>query len=71
MACNLPVIATRYGGLVDFFPEDNGFLFAETRGEVLDKISLVKEGLPSRTRAMVEALSWENVVKTYWQELLR
>jgi glycosyltransferase involved in cell wall biosynthesis len=71
MACNLPVIATRYGGLADFFPEDDGLLFAETRGEMLDKISLVKEGLPSRTRAMVEAFSWENVLKMYLQDYLR
>lgn len=71
MACNLPVITTRYGGLTDLFPEGDGFLFAETRQEVLDKISLVKEGLASRTRAMVEAFSWENVLKTYWQKYLQ
>jgi len=71
MACNLPVIATRYGGLADFFQEDDGLLFAESPGEILDKISLVKEGWPSRTRAMVESFSWENVLKTYWQDYLR
>ncbi|KPL16155.1 MAG: hypothetical protein AMJ92_13105 [candidate division Zixibacteria bacterium SM23_81] len=65
MACNLPVVATRYGGLADFFPETDGFLFAETQEEVWAKIRLLKKGMPSRTRAMVEALSWENVLKKY------
>jgi glycosyltransferase involved in cell wall biosynthesis len=71
MACNLPVITTRYGGLNDFFAEADGFLFAESREEVLDKISLVKKGLTSRTRAMVEAFSWENVFRTYWRRVLQ
>jgi glycosyltransferase involved in cell wall biosynthesis len=71
MACNLPVISTRYGGLGDLFPEGDGFLFAETPQEVLERISLVKKGQVPRTRAMVEAFSWENVLETYWQKYLQ
>lgn len=71
MACNLPVITTRYGGLNDFFTEADGFLFADSREEVLDKISLVKRGLTSRTRAMVEAFSWENILRAYWRRYLQ
>jgi hypothetical protein len=31
----------------------------------------VKRGLTSRTRAMVEAFSWENVFRTYWRRVLQ
>lgn len=71
MACNLPVITTKYGGLADFFPEGDGFLFAETPQEVLEGVSLVKRGQAPRTRAMVEAFSWENVLQTHWRKYLQ
>jgi len=71
MACNLPVITTRYGGLVDLFPEGDGFLFAESPEEVAQKIALVRAGPPSRTRALVEKCSWERVLETHWQKYLQ
>jgi glycosyltransferase involved in cell wall biosynthesis len=71
MACNLPVITTRFGGLEDHFPEGHGLMFVETLEEMREAISLVKEGLETNTRAMVADLSWDNILKTHWQRYLR
>ena len=30
MSCSLPVISTRFGGLVDYFEEDTGFRYFNT-----------------------------------------
>jgi glycosyltransferase involved in cell wall biosynthesis len=71
MACNLPVITTRFGGLRDLFSEGGGLLFAETREQMLDGISQVRSGMKVRTREMVTAISWGAILKTYWQRYLR
>jgi glycosyltransferase involved in cell wall biosynthesis len=67
MACNLPVITTRYGALGDLFSEGDGFLFAQDPEEMLERISLVREGISCRTREMVEPYTWANVLHNYWK----
>jgi len=70
MACNLPVVTTRYGALGDLFQPGDGLVFAATPEEFRSAISLVKKGLPIRTRAMVESYSWDRVVRDHWRSLL-
>jgi glycosyltransferase involved in cell wall biosynthesis len=62
MACNLPVVSTRFGGLPDLFPkEDGGLLYGDTSLELASKIERVREDfrqISPRTREMVEQYSW-------------
>jgi len=63
MACNLPVVSTRFGGLPDLFPsEGGGLLYADSASEIAAKTEYVRNNLHSihlRTRQMVERYSWE------------
>ena len=64
MACNLPVITTRFGGLPDLFEEGDGLSYFENMSEIPEKISGIKnKKISVRTRKMVEKFSWENVAK--------
>ncbi|MFC1683742.1 glycosyltransferase, partial [Candidatus Zixiibacteriota bacterium] len=71
MACNLPVVTTRFGGLQDHFPEGDGLMFVDGPEEMRTAISLVMEGIETDTRRMVANLSWDRILKTHWQRYLR
>jgi glycosyltransferase involved in cell wall biosynthesis len=65
MACNLTVITSRYGGLVDFFVEDNGFKYFDTREELLEVIKDLDESNISNHKK-VESFTW----RTFADEIL-
>jgi len=71
MACNLPVVSTRFGGLPDLFPSEGGGLFyADSTSEIATKTEYLRDNLRHihpRTREMVERYSWERSI----QEILR
>ena len=76
MACNLPVITTRFGGFPRLFSEGNGFFFVKNRYQIPRKIkNLGSNNLFSkvRTRKKVLPYSWDNISKSvirYYEELL-
>jgi glycosyltransferase involved in cell wall biosynthesis len=63
MACNLPVVSTRFGGLPDLFPsEGGGLLYADSTSEIAAKTEYLRDNLRHihpRTRELVERYSWE------------
>ena len=61
MACNLPVITTKYGGLPDLFKEGDGLFFYEHRS-VIDKIRAVMNGHTVNTRKLVAEYSWDKMI---------
>ena len=72
MACNLPIVTTRFDGLQ--FKESSTFRFIAQGDSIL---SIVQETLATatapHTREMVSAYSWESVIsqlQTYYQGLL-
>ena len=71
MACNLPVVSTRFGGLPDLFPDEGGGLFyMDSTSEIAAKTEYVRDNLSRihpRTRELVEPYSWERSS----QEVLR
>ena len=62
LACNLPVVTTRFGGLNNLLTEGNGFFYASTADGVLSEINAARKISNPRTRNLVQELSWENVV---------
>lgn len=75
MACNLPVITTRFSGLVDAFHDGAGLRFIETEEAVLPAVqeSLNQPEVP-RTRQMVDKFSWQSVsnqLESYYEELCK
>jgi glycosyltransferase involved in cell wall biosynthesis len=63
MACNLPVITTRFGGLEDLFSDGDGLFFFENINEAVCAIKIIKQGIDIRTREKVMAYSWDNLNK--------
>lgn len=64
MACNLPVITTRFGTLPRLFTEGSGLFFAEKEKHVLEILEVIKNrGLKVETRGLVLPHSWDSLSK--------
>jgi glycosyltransferase involved in cell wall biosynthesis len=63
MACNLPVVSTRFGGLGNFINEGDGLFYVEAEDEIISKIQVAKNSTNPRTRNMVGEFAWQNVVQ--------
>jgi len=62
MACGLPVISTKFGGLPKLFRERDGFFYFETIEELVEKIKVIRGGFATRTREIVAPYSWERII---------
>ena len=60
MACNLPVVTTKFGGLPELFPEKEGFLYILSEEELAQKIKIVKNMHNTETTEMIKQYSWNN-----------
>jgi glycosyltransferase involved in cell wall biosynthesis len=63
MACNLPVISTRFGALPEFFQEGDGLYFASGEEEIQQSLKVIKGGLAVSTREKVVQYSWQNIAR--------
>ena len=64
MACNLPVITTKYGGFPELFSEGDGYFFVNNRNEMPEKLKTIFDENNStkiQTRNKVSSLSWETI----------
>ncbi len=63
MACNLPVISTRFGALPRIFDEGDGLFFIDSEEEFEQKLNEVKhKTLEVKTRDKVLSYTWEKIV---------
>lgn len=76
MSTNLLVLSTPYGGLVDIFKEESGFIFwnGKSEGELINKVKEIANKKPC-TRKLVLRYSWNEIanrlVKVYLELLAR
>jgi len=63
MACNLPVISTKFGALTRIFEEGDGLIFAEKDEDFSSAIKEIKKGTEVKTRDKVLPYTWENVAQ--------
>lgn len=63
MACNLPVIITKFGALSRVFEEGEGLFFVENDNDISQVLEEIKNGIVIKTREKVLPYSWENVIK--------
>lgn len=72
MACDMPVVATRFGGLADQFRHGEGMYLAAGSDELLDKVKLARRAAGgASTRAMVLPYTWHAVAEELFSELER
>ena len=74
MACNLPVITTKFGALQRIFDDGDGLFFVEKEEDFYKGLKEVKNGaMEIKTREKILPYSWENIVKKLdeiYEELL-
>ncbi len=60
MACNLPIITTRFGGLMDHFKEDAGFRYFDTMDELIELVNAMKskDGIEINNSQKLESFTW-------------
>jgi len=63
MACNLPVIAVRYGGLSHNFKEGQGLVFTDDQEGILSSLAGIKRNNGYRTREKVLPFSWLKIAR--------
>ncbi|NLF01784.1 MAG: glycosyltransferase family 4 protein [Anaerolineales bacterium] len=62
MACNLPVVARRFGALPRVFEPGGGLYFYDTEAELKDAIRLIRaRHTASATRAKVKDMDWRTI----------
>jgi glycosyltransferase involved in cell wall biosynthesis len=57
MACNLPVITTRFGGLIDNFSEDKDFRYIDTKENITELVE-INDFKKVKNRGKVKHLTW-------------
>ena len=60
MACNLPVVTTRYGGLPAMFQHGNGFYYADAEEDMLRMVKYAIDMKNCKTIEMVAQYTWDN-----------
>jgi glycosyltransferase involved in cell wall biosynthesis len=69
MACNLPVVTTRFGALRDMFQPGNGFYYGDTEEEIVDMVHQALAEPDCRTFEKASHYSWENVASSILETL--
>lgn len=62
MACNLPIISTRFGSLPDVFQEDSCFHFFDSAQDIVD---VIKHGKPAHcpNREKIKPFTWDAITE--------
>lgn len=71
MACNLPIITTRFGGLSTMFREGDGLFYFDEETELPQLLRDARILSPCLTRQMVEPYSWQNVARSVLEMVCR
>jgi glycosyltransferase involved in cell wall biosynthesis len=58
MACDLPVVSTRFGGLPQWFPQAPGLAYFEGEAALQEAVRRVWNERPAGNRRLVEPLTW-------------
>ena len=61
MACNLPVISTRFGALPEVFGEGDGLIFADDEQAFWQGLETIKDGVEIRNRERALPFSWASI----------
>lgn len=74
MACNLPVLSTKYSALPRVFAEGEGLWYAEKEKDFVHLLNNVKAETDVKTREKVLPYSWNNIaekLETIYAEMLK
>jgi glycosyltransferase involved in cell wall biosynthesis len=69
MACNLPIVTTRFGALPGMFQSGNGFYFGDTDDDMTDMVHQAINEQDCKTVEMAAPYSWNNAASTILKTL--
>ncbi len=69
LACNVPVITTRFGGLVDALPETDGLRYVDSDEELISAVESFSPEHSYDVRSQVEQFSWDGMAESIVKEL--
>jgi len=69
MACNLPVVTTMFGGLVDKFGEGNGLYFVRDIGELPGTVEVAIRETHVHTADKVRSFAWPEIVQSLFLDI--
>jgi glycosyltransferase involved in cell wall biosynthesis len=69
MACNIPVVTTRFGALKNMFQTGNGFYFAANEDEIMRMVNQAVKLQNCQTADMVACYSWHNAAMNLLETL--
>ncbi len=64
MACNLPVVTTRFGALLSMFQSGHGFYFFDPKEDITSLVERACENRDCMTSRIVSNYSWDNLAST-------
>jgi glycosyltransferase involved in cell wall biosynthesis len=70
MACNLPVVSTRFGGLVDCFEEGEGLFYTDGSGQLTEMAIKALQLNEVGTREKVQSMAWPIVIGNLLTEVM-
>jgi len=72
MACNLPIITTKFGSLPRLFKENGNFFYFTDIDELIKKIEILRKTADiTKTRKKVIPYSWENIINQMKEEYIK
>ena len=63
LACGVPVVTTRYGGMEQQFPDGEALRYADDGDSLIRAVDTVRERPPTGMRELVEPFSWRAVLE--------
>lgn len=62
LACNLPAVSRKFGGLEEMFPRNSGIFFADSDQQILDTIKALKSSsVQQNSYQLIENYTWEKI----------
>lgn len=72
MSCNLPVITTKFGALIEYFPKVPGLYYVESPDQIQSKLTELRSmSLQVMTSEYVLRYSWDKIVKKLEETYIR
>lgn len=63
LACGIPVISTRFGGIERLLEGEENILFIDSTEEIIDKVATIKKDYSKSTRLVTTKYDWKTLVE--------
>ena len=69
MASDLPVVTTRFGGLLECFAQGEGIHYVDSLEEMVQAVAACRDRFPAGTRALAQRFAWPRVMEQILEQV--